>query len=194
VKRSDIPNIITIFRIGIVPAVVVALFYGQFTLALLLFGIAGISDGLDGYIANRFNYTSRLGSILDPLADKLLLISTYVALGWLGLLPVWLVAIVIGRDVLVVCGALAYHWLVGHYELAPSWISKVNTFFQIVLGLAVVFSAGVVALPTMLLDGLVIIVAFAVILSGVDYVWIWGVRAYHARRLQRGSTMTKEHD
>lgn len=181
-KRSDIPNIITIFRIGIVPAVVVAMLYGQFTLALLLFAVAGLSDGLDGYIAKRFNYTSRLGSILDPLADKLLLVSTYVALGWLGLVPVWLVLLVIGRDVLIVCGAVAYHRLIGEYEMAPSWISKVNTFFQIVLGLAVVFAAGVVAVPEPILDLLVYIVAAAALISGIDYVWTWGSRAYQARR------------
>jgi len=185
VKRSDIPNIITIFRIGIVPAVVVALLDGQFTLALLLFAIAGISDGLDGYIAKRFNYVSRLGSILDPLADKLLLISTYIALGWLALLPLWLVLIVIGRDMLIVCGALAYHRLIGQYEMSPSLISKANTFFQIVLGLAVVFSAGVVALPAQMLDGSIYFVAAAAVLSGFDYAWTWGVRAYHARQGHR---------
>jgi len=185
VKRSDIPNIITIFRIGIVPAVVVALLHGQFRLALLLFAIAGISDGLDGYIAKRFNYTSRLGSILDPLADKLLLVSTYIALGWLGLLPVWLVLIVIGRDVLIVCGALAYHRLIGEYEMAPSLVSKANTFFQIVLGLATVFAAGVVALPALLLDGLVYVVAVVVILSGLDYFFTWGGRAYQVRQERR---------
>jgi len=185
VKRSDIPNIITIFRIGIVPAVVVALLNGQFTLALWLFAIAGISDGLDGYIAKRFNYVSRLGSILDPLADKLLLVSTYITLGWLGLLPLWLVLIIIGRDVLIVCGALAYHRLIGEYEMSPSLISKANTFFQIVLGLAVVFSAGVIDLPVLILDGLIYVVAVVVVLSGFGYVWTWGARAYHARQAHR---------
>jgi len=185
VKRSDIPNVITIFRIGIVPAVVVALLNGQFTLALCLFAIAGVSDGLDGYIAKRFNYVSRLGSILDPLADKLLLISTYVSLGWLGLLPVWLVATVIGRDLLIVCGALAYHRLIGEYEMAPSLVSKANTFFQLVLGLAVVFSAGVLTLPGLMLDGLIYIVAAAAVLSGCDYVWTWGARAYYVCKRRR---------
>ena len=179
-NRRDIPNIITIFRIGIVPAVVVALVHEQFTLALLLFGIAGVSDGLDGYIAKRFNYISRLGSILDPLADKLLLISTYIALGWLDLLPLWLVVLVIGRDVLIVCGALSYHRLIGQYELAPSLVSKANTFFQIVLGLAVVLSASVVVMPESVLGVLIYVVAAATVLSGLDYIWTWGVRAYRA--------------
>jgi len=181
VKRSDIPNIITIFRIGLVPTVVIALIYEEFQLALLLFAIAGISDGLDGYIAKRFNYTSQLGSILDPLADKLLLMSTYIALGWLGLLPVWLIVLIIGRDLLILLGALAYYRWVGAYEMAPSWISKINTFFQIVLGLAIVLGASAVNLPDMLLWTLVYIVLMTTVLSGVDYVWIWGSRAYRAR-------------
>lgn len=181
-NRRDIPNIITILRIGIVPAVVVALLEGQFSLALLLFAIAGISDGLDGYIAKRFNYVSRLGSILDPLADKLLLISTYIALGWLGLLPVWLVLTVIGRDVLIVCGALAYHRFIGQYEMVPSLMSKINTFFQIVLGLAVVVTVSILVLPVQVVETLVYIVAVTTIISGLDYSWTWGVRAYRARQ------------
>lgn len=181
-NRRDIPNIITILRIGIVPAVVVALLDGQFTLALLLFAIAGISDGLDGYIAKRFNYVSRLGSILDPLADKLLLISTYVALGWLGLLPVWLVSTVIGRDVLIVCGALAYHRFIGQYEMAPSLMSKINTFFQIVLGLTAVVTVSILVLPVQVVETLVYIVAVTTVMSGLDYSWTWGMRAYRARQ------------
>lgn len=78
--RADIPNIISVLRIGLVLPVVAALIHGEFVLALLLYTVAGVSDGIDGYIAKRFNCSSRLGSILDPLADKLLLVSTYVAL------------------------------------------------------------------------------------------------------------------
>jgi len=184
VKASDIPNIITIFRIGIVPAVVVSLLYEKFTLALILFTVAGVSDGLDGYIAKRFNFISRLGSILDPLADKLLLISTYVALGWLNQLPLWIVIVVIGRDVVILFGAMAYHRLVGAYEMAPSWISKGNTFFQILLGLSVVLSADGAALPEQLIDVLIYTVSVTTVLSGLDYVWTWGARAYRSRHVQ----------
>jgi len=182
VKPSDIPNIISIFRIGIVPAVVVALIYEQYKLALLLFAVAGISDGLDGYIAKRFNFISRLGSILDPLADKLLLVSTYITLGWLGLLPLWLVMLVIGRDILILLGAFAYHRVFGFYEMAPSWISKTNTFFQIVLGLAVVLIASGVNFPDILLWILIYVVTATTIMSGIGYVWTWGSRAYRARQ------------
>ena len=179
--RADIPNIISVLRIGMVLPVVAALINGEFVLALLLYTVAGVSDGIDGYIAKRFNYTSRLGSILDPLADKLLLVSTYLALAWLGLLPVWLVAAVVARDLLILAGAASYHLLIGEYEMAPTLVSKLNTVAQIVLGLAVVFSAGIYALPQVLLDGMIWLVLATTVVSGVDYVWTWGTRACRAR-------------
>ena len=132
-KPRDIPNVITILRIFLVIPVVWALLDGRYTLALWLFAVAGASDGLDGFLAKQFHWTSRLGAILDPLADKLLLVSTFVALGWQGLLPLWLVAVVLGRDVVIVAGAVAYHLLFGSFELHPTLISKVNTFCQILL-------------------------------------------------------------
>lgn len=179
--RADIPNIISVLRIGLVLPVVAALAHGEFVLALLLYTIAGVSDGIDGYIAKRFRCTSRLGSILDPLADKLLLVSTYVTLAWLELLPLWLVAAVVARDLLILAGAASYHLLIGEYEMAPTLVSKLNTFAQIVLGLAVVFSAGVYALPPALIDWLIWLVLATTLVSGADYVWTWGARACRAR-------------
>ncbi|MFQ5470326.1 MAG: CDP-alcohol phosphatidyltransferase family protein [Gammaproteobacteria bacterium] len=176
-NRSDIPNIITIIRIGLVVPVVVALLYEQFTIALILFAVAGISDGLDGYLAKHYNWRSRLGSILDPFADKLLLVSTYIALAWIALLPTWLVTAVIARDLLIALGALAYHFLIGQYEMTPSMISKINTFAQIMLGIAIVFSMSVLPLPELALNVLVYFVFASTVLSGLDYIWIWGVKA-----------------
>lgn len=179
--RADIPNIISVLRIGLVLPVVAALVHQEFMLALLLYTVAGVSDGIDGYIAKRFNCTSRLGSILDPLADKLLLVSTYLALAWLELLPLWLVAAVVGRDILILAGAASYHLMIGEYEMAPTLISKINTFAQISLGLAAVFSAGVYLLPPALIDGMIWLVLATTLFSGIDYVWTWGVRACQAR-------------
>lgn len=176
-KPSDIPNIITLLRIALVPAVVVALLEQHFTQALFLFAVAGISDGLDGYLAKRYHWSSRLGSILDPLADKLLLVGTFVSLFWLELLPWWLMAAIVGRDVLIVCGALAYHLMIGAYELTPTFLSKANTFFQIILGLAIVLAADLLMLPDMVLVVLVYVVLVVTVLSGMDYVWTWSRRA-----------------
>jgi cardiolipin synthase (CMP-forming) len=181
VTRADIPNLISMARVFLVLPTVMALLNEQFLLALLLYTIAGISDGLDGYIAKRYNYISRLGSILDPLADKLLLVATYVALAWLELLPVWLAVAVVARDLLILIGAGLYHLLIGKYEMEPTLISKLNTVAQIMLGLLTVFSAGVYALPEQLMDWLILFVLGTTLLSGLDYMWIWGRRAWRAR-------------
>ena len=104
-KASDIPNLITAFRFLLVPPVVLSLLNDRFGTALILFFIAGFSDALDGYLAKRNNWTSRIGALMDPLADKLLLVSCFVTLGWLGWIPVWLVALVVLRDLVIIGGA-----------------------------------------------------------------------------------------
>lgn len=180
--RADIPNIISVMRILLVLPTVAALANENFVLALLLFAVAGVSDGLDGYIAKRFNYQSRLGTILDPLADKLLLVATYLVLAWLGLLPWWLTGAVVARDLLILAGAISFHVFIGEYEMEPTAMSKFNTVAQIVLGLAVVFSAGVYALPDTAIDWFVLLVLVTTVVSGIDYVWTWSVRAWRARR------------
>jgi len=182
VNYRNIPNIITLLRIALVIPTVYLLVQRQFSYALVLFFIAGISDGLDGYLAKRYQWTSRLGSILDPLADKLLLVFSYFALGWLGEIPMSLVAAVVIRDLIIVVGAIAYHELIGEYDMTPSWVSKTNTFFQIVLVLAVVFSLGAYMLPHRIIEILVVVVTVTTVASGSDYVWVWGRRAMQAHR------------
>ncbi|HED40798.1 MAG TPA: CDP-alcohol phosphatidyltransferase family protein [Chromatiales bacterium] len=178
---SSLPNAITILRIILVLPVVVALLNEHYGIALLLFGVAGVSDGLDGYIAKHYHCTSRLGSILDPLADKLLLVSTYLSLAWLGLLPWWLVLIVMARDLMIVAGGFAYHRVIGEYEMSPSYISKLNTAAQILLGFLVVLSMSLLPLSEQWIDGLIYFVLATTLLSGADYLWTWGRRAISAR-------------
>jgi len=180
-RLNDVPNIITILRILLVLPVVLALLNEHYGVALFLFGVAGASDGLDGYIAKHFDCTSRLGSILDPLADKLLLVSTYLSLAWLGLLPWWLIVIVLLRDVLIVMGGVAYHHFIGEYEMEPSLISKLNTASQILLGFSVVLSMSLLPLSELLIDSLIYFVLVTTLMSGADYVWTWGRRAMAAR-------------
>ncbi len=179
--KKDIPNIISVLRIFLVVPVVLFLLDEEYAYALFLFFVAGISDGLDGFLAKRYGWTSRLGSILDPIADKLLLVCCYVTLGWLGHIPVWLVVAVITRDAVIVLGAVAFYLLIGRYEMAPSWASKVNTFAQIVLGLAVVTTLALFPVMPWVFDVLVYFVLITTILSGADYVWTWGVRAWRAK-------------
>ena len=106
-RRQDIPNLISITRILLVVPLVVALLDYQFGIAMVLFAIAGISDALDGFLAKHYHWESRLGSILDPLADKLLLVAGFATLTWLGYIPNWLLWLVIGRDIMIVTGGMA---------------------------------------------------------------------------------------
>lgn len=129
-NRRDIPNSISVFRILLVVPVVWLLLQQHYAMALVLFAIAGLSDALDGFLAKVNGWESRLGSILDPLADKLLLVCSFLALVWLGLIPSWLFVVVIARDLIIVIGGVAFHLMFGRFEMEPSIISKMNTFFQ----------------------------------------------------------------
>jgi len=182
VKRSDIPNILTIFRFLLVPPMVLLLLNRHSGAALIVFGVAGFSDALDGFLAKHYGWGSRMGALMDPLADKLLLVSSFVTLGWLGWIPLWLVALVILRDLVIVIGAMFYHWCVEHFETAsPTLVSKLNTFTQIMLVLAVMFSQSVQALPSLWIDILLYSVLVTTIWSGIGYVWTWGRRAWFRR-------------
>lgn len=178
-KASDIPNIITVFRFLLVPPLVLLLLQEQFGLALLIFGVAGFSDGLDGFLAKRFNWASRLGALMDPLADKLLLVSSFITLGWLQRIPLWLVCVVILRDLVIVGGALVYNFRIERLEAAPSMVSKLNTVTQIVLVLAVLLSQVVTGVPYLWMDVLLYCVMVTTLWSGFDYVWRWSRRAWH---------------
>lgn len=128
-----IPNVITILRLLLVPLVIWALLDGDVGIALAAFVIAGISDGVDGFIARHFNQRSRLGAYLDPVADKLLLVSVFVMLGYMGELPAWLVIAAVSRDALIVL-AVVLSTVMGHpVEVKPLMVSKANTAVQILL-------------------------------------------------------------
>jgi len=176
-QARDIPNIITVFRFLLVPPVVWAMLNDRFGLALLLFGIAGLSDAVDGYLAKRNNWTSRLGAIMDPLADKLLLVCSFLCLAWLGWIPVWLVLLVITRDFIIIAGALTYHYFIEQVTMEPSMVSKLNTFTQILMVLAVMFDRGVAELQPLWIDVLLYSVLVTTVWSGIGYIWTWGRRA-----------------
>ena len=180
-KKRDIPNIITAFRFLLVPPVVILLLQDRFAAALVVFGVAGLSDGLDGFLAKRYDWRSRLGGLLDPLADKLLLVSSFLTLGWLGWIPLWLVALVILRDLVIVTGAIFYHMRIEQLEAEPTMASKLNTVTQILLVLAVMFSLGIKTLPAQWIDILLYSVLATTLWSGFDYIWIWGRRAWQKR-------------
>lgn len=176
---SQLPNIISVFRMFLVAPVVWSLLQLEFGTALIWFAVAGFSDGLDGFLAKHFGWQSRLGSILDPLADKLLLVCVFCTLTWLDLIPLWLLVAVMARDLLIVIGGVVFHYTLGRFEMEPSRISKVNTFMQIVFVLAVVFYEGDFAFTPWIIEATSYIVLATTALSGLDYVWTWGRRAWH---------------
>ncbi len=182
-----LPNLLTLTRIALTVPVLWLLTRQEFGWALVLFAVAGVTDALDGFLAKRFGWESRLGAVLDPLADKFLLVGTYLVLGLQGWLPLWLVGLVVLRDVVVLVGAGAYYVVVGPYRMAPSSASKLNTFVQILLALTVVLALAGLPLPGGLLEGLISVVAGTTLWSGVDYVWTWSRKALRARRERRGT-------
>ena len=127
----NLPNIITLARILLVPVTIWLIVSGEFGFAFLVFISAGIGDGIDGFIARRYNMKTQLGAYLDPLADKVLLVSIYISLGFLQHMPAWLVILVASRDVLIV-GAVILSWILGKpLKMQPLMVSKVNTVAQI---------------------------------------------------------------
>jgi cardiolipin synthase len=141
-QSLSIPNLITLARILIVPVVVWAIASNQMLFAFLLFAAAGVSDAVDGFLAKRFGMTSELGRYLDPLADKVLIVAIYIALGIADALPRWLVILVVSRDLLIV-GGVIFSWLIDKpVSVKPHPVSKLNTAVQLVLVALVLAALG----------------------------------------------------
>jgi cardiolipin synthase len=168
-----LPNAISLFRIVLVPPILILITRDQYATALLLFFVAGFSDGLDGYLANRFEWHSRFGALLDPVADKLLVGGTFILLAWLGQIPLWLTIIVILRDVIIVGGAMIYNFFVRPIEARPTRISKLNTALELLFLLFVMSRAGFGWPEEISITVLGAATVVTVVISGIDYVWSW---------------------
>ncbi len=169
----NIPNTLTLARIVLVPLVVWLIVTHEMLAAFVLFLLAGVSDAADGYLAKRFQWRTELGAYLDPIADKLLLVSIYVTLGFANHLPAWLVIAVVSRDILII-GAFLLSWVLSRpVPIHPLLVSKANTFAQIVLAGLVLAELGL----GLGLDGLVRILipvtGTLTIISAGAYFWAW---------------------
>jgi cardiolipin synthase len=173
-----LPNLICLIRLALVWPVAAALASGNFLLALALFMVAAVSDGLDGYLAKRFNWISELGKFLDPLADKLLLMTVFIEAAWLGLVPWWITAAAVARDVLIGLGALVFRLWFGPLRGRPTIISKINTAAQLLYLMAVMFSAAVGFPPREILDALALLTLVTILLSGYHYMATFTRRAW----------------
>src|ERR687887_155593 len=169
----SIPNLITLGRILLVPVVVWAITAGEMRVAFVLFLAAGISDAVDGFLAKRFGMTTELGAYLDPLADKAMLVSIYVALGIADAVPRWLVILVVSRDIMIV-SAVILSWVMDRpVKLKPLTVSKLNTVAQILLALLVLASLALGFDADIAIKGLTALVAVLTLLSVAFYVAAW---------------------
>lgn len=173
-----IPNIICLIRIALIAPLVIAMLEDRQVQILVLFTAAAVSDGLDGYLAKRFGWTSDLGRFLDPAADKLLLIAVFITAAWLDIAPWWLAAVAIARDLIIGVGALCYRLWFGPLHGQPTAISKINTAVQMGYLLAVILASASGFPPRGLLQVLAILVVLTTVISGVDYVGRFMQRAF----------------
>jgi cardiolipin synthase len=176
-KLAAIPNAICIARVVLIVPIVLALLGDRYTAALLLIVLAGVSDAVDGYLAKTFGWRSRLGSLLDPAADKLLVFCAFVTLTYIGHVPLGLTVIVVLRDVVIVAGALVYQRVIGRLRGEPTLISKLNTACQLGFLVFTITFAEFAWPPAPSLTALGAAVVFTSITSGLNYVLIWARRA-----------------
>lgn len=181
-----IPNALCILRMLLVVPVAWLLVSDHYRLTLGLFAFAAATDGLDGYLAKRCGWTSELGKILDPLADKILLVGVFITLALLGVIPVWLAAVAVGRDVTITAGAITYNWLYGDLHGRPTIISKLNTLCQLLYLLLVVGSRAADFGPQIAITVLGALVFVTTVVSGLDYVITYTRKAVEASRQRRG--------
>ncbi len=181
----NLPNTITLARALLVPVVAYTLLARDYDLALVLFLACAFGDFVDGFIARRFNLRTRFGAIADPLADKAIMLVVTVVLAWQAWLPWWFALLVVLRDVVIVVGALAYHYRIGHVDMAPTWLSKANTAFEFVLLAGVLALAAEIIEPGAWLRVLLWVCTATVLASGVQYVVVYGRRAAGAGAGQR---------
>lgn len=189
-----VPNFLTVIRMVLVPVFVTMLYYGRFDWALAIFVFAGLTDGIDGFLARRFNQKSQLGTILDPIADKLLLVTSFITLSLASIVgrgehlpvPFWVTAAVISRDVFIIVGAATINVVTGFRGFKPSWLGKANTTVQIVSVVLVLVAASFPPLRGYLPTVYTTVFSFAVI-SGIHYVF-WTSKLLNEDRQHRESS------
>ena len=176
-----VPNMLTVFRMVLIPVFVTLLFYQRFLWALGIFVLAGLTDGLDGLLARRFGQQSQLGTILDPIADKLMLVTAFIVLSLRSVfpqplphhlpVPFWVTIAVISRDVFITVGALAINMMTGFRGFRPSWLGKLNTIIQIGGIAAIMFAPSIPSYTGYYLPTVYAAVFTMAILSGLHYIF-----------------------
>ncbi|HTI97223.1 MAG TPA: CDP-alcohol phosphatidyltransferase family protein [Rudaea sp.] len=178
-----LPNTLTVLRMALVVPLAWMIRETRYDEAVVVAAIAGLTDALDGFLAKRYCWQSWLGGVLDPIADKLMLVACFVTLGLVGAHPDWLTGLVVGRDVVIVAGAVAWHNLIGRIHAQPTHLSKLTTVVQIVYVLAqLLHLSHWLELPPRLLEVLIVLTAILTAASGLQYVVVWSRKALRARK------------
>ncbi|CDZ75948.1 Putative CDP-diacylglycerol--glycerol-3-phosphate 3-phosphatidyl-transferase 2 [Legionella massiliensis] len=181
-----LPNVLTLFRLGLIVPFLVFLYQHQYVSAFYMFLLAGFTDGLDGWLARHFHWQSFLGSFIDPLADKLLVASSFISLALIGELPWWLVILVFLRDLTISIGVIAWYWLIQRkLDFQPTLLSKVNTSLQLVLVILCLFELAFFAFSPYLINTLILVTALTTTATYIDYVRTWGKKAYTFAQLTK---------
>jgi cardiolipin synthase (CMP-forming) len=172
-----LPNVICMVRIALIWPTIDALYAGRYWTALVLVAVCAVSDGLDGWLAKRFNWTSQLGKFLDPLADKLLLVALFLTATWMNLLPWWLTAVAVARDVMIGFGAVIFRFWFGPLHGRPTLLSKINTGMQLAVALAAILGAAADVPTPEMVTALAIVTLLTTVVSGGDYLAAFTRRA-----------------
>lgn len=170
----NVPNAISLFRLLLVPLVIYLLAQSAYAYALAVFLLASLSDGIDGWIARHYDQRTPFGALIDPVADKLIILACLLMLTWLTWIPPWLTAAMLARDLIIVAGAFAYRCLTGDMKITPTWLGKVHIALEFGLLCLVLAQAAAIIAITKWLPQLFMLVFATAILSGGQYVWIWG--------------------
>lgn len=176
-----LPNIITLTRIVLIVPFLMSLHDMQYKLTFYIFFVAGLTDGVDGWLARHFHWESKLGAMLDPLSDKLFVAVSYITLGYLNELPWWLVCIVLTRDIIIVSGVGIWEFFIGELEFSPTFFSKTNTVLQGVVIIVVLFQMAYMPVPTWFFYSLIGLITLTTLASLLDYIRI----AVELRRKKR---------
>lgn len=180
---KHLPNALTLFRLILIIPFVTYLYYEEYVDAFYTFVLAGFTDGLDGWLARHFNWQSFFGSFADPLADKLLVTSSFISLALIGSLPWWLVILVFLRDLTISMGVLAWFWFIQRQlDFEPTLLSKFNTTFQLALVTLCLLELAFFQFPRYIINGLIVLTAATTAITYVDYIWTWGIKAWSKQR------------
>ncbi|HRD70741.1 MAG TPA: CDP-alcohol phosphatidyltransferase family protein [Legionella sp.] len=181
---KHIPNALTLFRLGLIVPFLMFLYHHQYVSAFYTFILAGFTDGLDGWLARHYHWQSFFGSFVDPLADKLLVASSFISLALIGSLPWWLVILVFLRDFTISLGVVAWYWFIQRkLDFEPSRLSKFNTTFQLALVTLCLFELAYFQISPYLVDILIYLTAFTTAITYIHYGWLGYQKAWPQKEM-----------